>query len=131
MPSSTEEIKAEVQEILALERQVNETESALMQLDAFQAFIKLQKTFKEKSAEVWKTIEKQMLDNDIKSVKGDWGSLTIAERTDFDIDPALLPSKFFVKSPDVAKIRGTYKLEGVPPKGTTPKVKKYLTKRFK
>lgn len=124
-------IKDQVTDILTLERQLEATELELMKLEKFKAFIQLQKTVREKSAEVWKRIEADMIENDIKSIKGDWGSLTIAERTDFDIDYEQLQPKFYKKVPDTTKISATYKLENKPPKGTTPKIKKYLTKRFK
>jgi len=80
--------------------------------------------------QTWKNVEQQMIENDIKSIKGEWGSLTIAERISFDYDKTELPKKFYKVVVDDKKVADTYKLEGKV-KGATPKWKKYLTKRIK
>lgn len=79
----------------------------------------------------WKDVEQQMLDNDIKSIKGDWGSLTIAERTNWKVDLDQLPSKFVKKAPDTTKLSAHYKLTNKVPKGAEISHTKYLTKRIK
>ena len=72
-----------------------------------------------------------MIDNDIKQVKGDFGTLTIAERQGWTYDEKQLPNKFFKKVVDTKKITDTYRLEGKAPKGCEPYTTKYLTKRLK
>ena len=72
-----------------------------------------------------------MIEHDIKSLKGDWGSLTIAERTNFKVDLDNLPTKFVKKVADTTKIATAYKLDGKLPKGVETSTTKYLTKRIK
>ena len=126
-----EEITGEVQSVLALEKDVAAAEAALASNEQFQNFIKLQKQFTEESARVWKAIEGQMILHDIKTIKGDWGTITVAERLGWDIDPEALPAKFIKKVPDTKRISDTFRLEGKAPKGCEPKYTKYLTKRLK
>lgn len=125
------EAEAMALEIVNLGKKVEEEQAALMQNEAFKNFIELQKTFQERSAMVWAAIEANMINNEIKSIKGAWGSLTIAERLGWDIDLDELPSKFIKKVADTKKISDTFKLEGKPIKGASPKYSKYLMKRFK
>lgn len=118
MSNTEDKIKLTVQQTLELQREV---EAKIAEI----------KDAQSKIDETWASVERTMIDNDIKSIKGDWGSLTIAERIGWDTDEELLPKKFFKKVVDVKKLTDTYKLEGKAPKGATPKYTKYLTKRFK
>jgi len=127
MANVEEEIKAEVMKVVELQQQLETS----MNSDEFQRFIKLQKDINAKAAELWKQIEAAMIEKGVKSVKGDFGSVTIAERTDFDVDILTLQPKFFSKVPNMTKIRGTYNLEGSAPKGVTARTKLYLTKKLK
>lgn len=79
----------------------------------------------------WKQVEEVMITNDIKSIKGEWGSLTIAERLNWKVDFDQLPKKFIKKVADTKKISDSFRLEGKPPKGAEPSYTKYLTKRIK
>lgn len=82
--------------------------------------------------ETWDAVEQAMIDNNIKSIKGDWGSLTIAERNTFraeDIDT--VPRKFIKKALDTRKVDAHMKLTGELPKGVTSSQTRYLTKRIK
>ena len=90
------------------------------------------KEVQSKIDDTWKSVEKQMIDNNIKSVKGEWGSLTIAERTNYkaeDID--LVPKKFIKKTLDTKKVSAAEQLTGELPKGITASQTKFLTKRLK
>lgn len=102
----------------------------------------LQRSFETKAKELkdaetqikatWKQVESVMIEHDIKSIKGDWGSITIAERTNYkaeDLDA--VPSKFLKKALDTNKIAAAFKLENKLPKGITTSVTQYLTKRIK
>lgn len=125
-------IESEVESALALQKELADTENKLMQNEEFRSFLELQKTVNAKVAEVWKKVEQQMLDNNVKAVKGDWGSLTIVEKDYFkvpDIDE--LPRKFIVKSPNDKMIRAAFKLEGKLPKGVEKTTTKYLMKKLK
>jgi len=129
--ATSEKIETEVKDLLGLAKSLKATEEQLMQNEAFRNFIEMQKEYNERSTAFWKEVETRMIDNDIKSIKGDWGSLSIAERIGWTIDTDLLPAKFIKKSPDTTKITATYRLEGKAPKGCEPYTTKYLTKRFK
>lgn len=125
-----QKIVKEVTEVKQLEAELTVLENTLSQSPEFRNFISMQKQFREKSEAVWKDVEEKMIENNIKSVKGEWGSLTIAERQGWDTTEEL-PTRFTKKVPDTKKLTDHYKLTGKVPKGATPKITKYLTKRFK
>lgn len=125
------EIEDEVIDLVKQQKELETQELELMQDPRFAKFIQAQKKFKDDSEIFWGTIENGMIKNDIKSIKGEWGSITIAERQGFDIEIEKLPSKFLKKSPDLKKIGDSYKLTGVAPAGAVPKLTKYLMKRIK
>jgi len=125
-----DEVKLEVASIIDKQRELESLESALAQNEQFQQFLAMKKEFDAVSAELWKRVEQQMIDNDIKSIKGDWGSITLAERLNFKTTDEL-PSKFYKKVVDTTKLAATYKLEGKPIKGAEPYYTKYITKRLK
>lgn len=124
-------IENKVEDIFALEKTLQEIEAELSANEQWRSFLDKQKEAQAQIASTWKAIEQQMIENDIKSIKGDWGYVTIAERIGFDIDEDLLPAKFFKKVVDVKRVGDTYKLEGKDIKGATVKYSKYLTKKIK
>lgn len=126
-------IEGEVLATLDMQRELSDLEQTLADNPNFQRFLELSKTVPKKIEESWKKIELQMIDKNIKKVSGDWGSLTIVERTGWEIDADELPPRFFKKVPDLKKITDKYKLEGEGgvPKGVTLKPSQYLMKRIK
>lgn len=130
---------SKVEEVVRTELQKYETQgqalealaAELQQNPKFAAFLEAQKQFNALQTTVWKNIEEAMIANNIKSIKTDKVTLTIAERTNFDIDTELLPNKYIKRVPNTTLIGSEYKLTGLPVKGTTPKKSLYLTKRFK
>lgn len=124
-------IEDEVQETLALAKTIQDAERELMQDEKFKRFLELQKTVPAQIDAAWRHIEMQMINNDVKSIKGEWGSLTIAERLSWDYDASLLPAKFFKKVVDTAKLSATFRLEGKAPKAAFPRYSKYLVRRLK
>jgi hypothetical protein len=131
MDKAEEVVKTELQKYEDQEQALQVLAAELQQNPKFAQFLEAQKSFSELQATVWKNIETVMLENNIKSIKTDKVTLSIAERTSFDIDLDLLPAKFIKRVPDTTKILGTFKLEGKPVKGTTPKYTQYLVKRIK
>jgi hypothetical protein len=125
------EIEDEIKDIVAKQQELATLEQQLSQNEQFRNFMQLKKTVDEQATLFWSSVESQMIQHDIKSIKGDWGSVTITERIGFDIDDDLLPNKYFKKVPNTKLIADTFKLEGKPVKGTSPKYTKYLTKRIK
>ena len=130
MATPEELLKAEVTEVLALEQSLQDREAELMANEQFRNFLEFQRTTTKRIAEFWKEVETQMIDKDIKSIKGDWGSLTIAERLNWETNEDL-PAKFYKKVVDTKKISDTYRLEGKEPKGAIKGTTQYLVKHLK
>jgi len=135
---SNQQIEQQVVSIITKEHQLEqEMEQAQKALEAdpkFKLFLQKQSQLKDaqtQSAAVWKEIEAKMIESDIKSIKGEWGYITIAERQNWNIDEALLPKKFFKKVVDTKRITDTFRLEGKPIAGAEPYTTKYLTKKIK
>ena len=128
--SKEDNIKQLAEDALAVQKAFTEYENELMQDERFKTFLIKQKEVQKEISDTWKQIETAMIENDVKSVKGDWGSITIAERLNWKTDETL-PAKFYKKTVDTKRISDTYRLEGKAPKGATPSTTKYLTKRIK
>lgn len=111
-------VKKQAEVAIALEREIS-------------AKVAEYKALQDKLTAEWKTVEGLMIDGDIKKIEGDWGSLTIAERLDFDINMDVLAPRFKKTVADTTKIRTMFQLDRKPITGATPKYKKYLTKRIK
>lgn len=126
-PTKVERLAANV---IALERTMQADEQAMMQNEQFKQFLQAQKEAKAQIAEVWAEIEKQMLAHDIKSIKGDWGTITIAERLNWKVTGELSP-RYYKKVIDTTKLSTLFRLEGKAPEGAEPYYTKYLTKRIK
>lgn len=124
-------IKAEIVQFEQEENKLQQLAAELQTNPKFAEFLEAQKAFREMENSVWKGIEAEMIANDITQVKTDRVTLSIAKRVSFDIDTDTLPAKYFKKVPDTTKITNTFKLEGKPVKGTTPKYSQYLVKRIK
>ncbi len=104
--------------------------AATLQADIQQKIAILKEAQKEIDA-TWKQVKDVMIQHDIKSIKGDWGSITIAERQNFMANMEVLPSKFIKKEINSTKVAKFYALEGKLPKGVERTTTKYLTKRIK
>jgi hypothetical protein len=124
-------IEGEVLTTLDLQKSLEDMQNELMQNEKFRQFLELSKTVPAQIEATWRKIEAQMIEHDIKSIKGDFGSITIAERIGWDVDTEQLPSKFIKKVPDLKKITDTYRLEGKEPTGCRKKTTKYLTRRLR
>ena len=130
--NETEEIlQAEVRDMIALEQELQQTELELMSDPRFQEFLVKKRNLDQQMSTFWKGVEAQMITHDIKQIKGDWGTLTIAERLDWDINEAELPRGFKKLVPDTKKLSDHYRLTGKQQKGASPRISKYLSKRFK
>lgn len=129
MESIEQKILNEVKTLQTQEQDLTALAQKLNHDPKFAMFLEAQKAFNEYQAQVWTGIQKEMIENDIRSIKTDKITLTIATRTSYDIDETVLPAKFWKKVPDTTKIATSHKLEGKPVKGTTPKQTQYLTKR--
>ena len=126
-----QEIQDVVTGVIELQQSLQTLEDQLAENEVFQSFLTKQKQAQAEIASTWKMVEQQMIEHNVKSVKGDWGSITIAERTNYKADLTELPSKFVKKVADTAKIQASHALEGKLPKGVTTSTTKYLMKRIK
>lgn len=128
-----DELKLQVNQLLSEEQELRKTADELGKANpGFVNFLKHQQEFQKKSDAFWKKLEKDMIDNDVKSIKSKrWGSITIAEKTTYkatDIDE--VPSKFVKKALDTKKVGAQFSLSGKLPKGVVAAEAKYLTKRI-
>lgn len=114
--------------VVPLEEQAKEL--MVMEQEA-QQLLKSAKQAEDKVKLFWAAFQNEMEARDVKQVKGDFGTITLVEKTSFVADIDQLPSKFIKKAPDVKKIGAAFKLEGKLPKGVTTKQSKYLLKRIK
>lgn len=131
-----ETIDAEVAEIILLQDELQKTEAALMKISSFKKFIVLRRTVEDKMSSLRNEIEAVMIpayrDGKIdKSIKREWGSVTVTESDKFEINEDELPAKFWSKKPNESLIRKTYQLDGKPPKGTKHSKKYGIMIKFK
>ena len=132
MSNKPEEIiESEVSDVLQLQQTLEQMEAELATNEVFQNFLTKQKEAQAQIAATWKKVEEQMIEHNVKSIKGEWGSITIAERTNYKADLDELPAKFIKKVADTTKIGTFHKLENKLPKGVTISTTKYLTKIIK
>lgn len=125
------EIYSKVEEQINLEKKLQLIEESLMDIPQFKQFLDLQRSVNERARTIWSTIEEKMIENNIKKIQGDFGTITVAERQNWDINEDELPNKFYKKVVDTKKITDTFRLTGKAPKGANSVVTKYLTKRLK
>lgn len=112
-----------------LEQYANEIVSS----KAFHQVIQAQQILAEAQKVVdnqWSVLRDKMEEYGVKSIKGDFGSITLAERTNLEINQDLLPENLFMTVPDTTKIRKTMALNG-DVEGVSTSTTKYLTKRLK
>lgn len=126
-----QEIENEVTDLLSQQKDLEEQEAKLMQVPEFAQYMIAQKKFQAQSEIYWESIQQQMEVHNIKSIKGNWGSISLVNKLGFDIDLKELPAKFIKKVADTKKIGEEFKLKGAAPKGATPKYSKFLQKRLK
>lgn len=131
MANVEQQVTKELEKYKEAELSLAELQQELQANPKFAQFIEAQQAFSKLQSEVWGRIEDVMLKNNVKSIKTDLVTLSIASRTSYDIDIEALPNKFIKKVPDTTKIATAHKLNGEPPKGATPRTTTYLVKRFK
>jgi hypothetical protein len=129
-------IESEVLDLFATEQTMREVESELQTNPTFLKFLELQKAVNDKAAEVWKAVGNQMIDaykagKVDKTLKFDFGTLTVKDINELDIDENLLPRNYFKRVPHTTKIRNDYALEGKLPKGVTVTKKYQFSKSLK
>lgn len=97
-----------------------------------QKFLTAMQTAKAIQADLdafWTAAETEMRNHSITSIKGDWGSLNMAQRKNWRADS--LPPRFYKQILDTAKLNAFYKSGVALPKGASFEVTTYLSKRIK
>lgn len=95
-------------------------------------FVKALQTAKTLESELqtfYATIQAEMEEHGIQSVKGDWGALTLATRKAWKADK--LPPRFYKQALDTTKLNFLFNAGEQLPKGVRFTETQYLTKRLK
>jgi len=129
-------IEEEVSEVFALERSMTEVETELRLNPDFVKFLELQKIINDKATEVWKQVGEQHIEaykagKVDKTLKFDFGTLTVKDINELEIDETELAPRYFKSVPNTTKIRNQYSLEGTLPKGVTVNKKYQFSKSLK
>lgn len=117
--------------ILRLADNLQAIDGGLIQSQAFYDFLRFQRDVKQRIDATWAEIETFMRTNNIPTVKGDWGHMTLSDgKTLYAYDEATLTDPIFYKqSLDTAAVKNHKGLFGTLPEGVTEgKGKPYLDK---
>jgi hypothetical protein len=96
----------------------------------FESFVTQAKQLQNLLENAWGQVEEQMLNHNVKSIKGDWGSLTIAERKSWKATGDL-PPRFYKQTLDTTKLNFMLNHGDTLPEAVEMKTTQYLTKRIK
>lgn len=90
------------------------------------------KELKEKHDAVIEQIKEAMIANGVQRIDGDWGYITLAERTTYKAEDIERISPEYLKSAlDTAKVKAQAVLTGQLPAGVTESKTQYITKKLK
>jgi hypothetical protein len=110
-------VQVEIDKALALQRSVAAEMQRL-------------KSVQQQVDDAWSAVQDAMEQHNVKSIKTDAGSITLAERTSYKTT-AELPDEFYKRAPDVKKIGEHHTLLDELPPGVTAQTTRYLIKRIK
>jgi hypothetical protein len=123
--------KDQVKNLIAIRKSIKRGKAGnLAENPAFLDFIAIQRQVNEEINKTWEVIEDRMTEFDIKSIKGDWGHITFAERQNFKLSGRVTPS-FTKRVLDNEKVRGYFNLYKKLPAGISLSTTKYLSKKIK
>lgn len=104
-------------------------------LAALQKFAALEVQYKEQAAivkEAENQIKQAMIDNGVQKLEGDWGYITLAERTTYSAEDITEVDKKYLKPTlDTSKVKAQATLTGELPAGVTETKTQYITKKIK
>lgn len=105
---------------------------SLVALRKFAAAEAQLKELKAKHDEVVEQVKEAMIQNGVTRIDGDWGYITLAERTNYSAtDIAEVPKRFTKLALDTTKVKAEATLKGKLPKGVTESKTQYITKKLK
>lgn len=131
MPKTDTSVESQVQEVIALQTKAQEIELAIQSNHTIRELTRQKSELDGKIADFWKAIEEAMIATGTKSIKGDWGYVTLVEKIGSWTVTDKLPAKFMKKVLDSTKISNHFKLTGKAPEGATPNFTRYLRKEIK
>lgn len=109
-----------------------DTKKALVALKKFAALEAEYKAQAEIVKEAENQIKQAMIDNGVQKISGDWGYITLAERTSFRAeDISKIAKKFIKPALDTGKVKAHATLTGDLPTGVTESKTQYITKKIK
>lgn len=107
-------------------------------LVALKKFAKAEAKLKEMKAEhdtVVEQVKQAMIANGITKISGDWGLITLAERTNYALEPGVdietIPAQYSKRVLDTTKVKAEATLSGRLPKGIAESKTQYIVKKFK
>lgn len=104
-------------------------------LVALRKFAKAEAELKELKAKhdaIIDQIKEAMIANDVTKIDGDWGYITLAERTSYKADDLeQVPPEFTKKALDTQKVKASAVLMGALPNGVAETKTQYITKKLK
>lgn len=105
---------------------------SLNALRKFAATEKRLKALKEKHDMIVDQVRVAMIENGVTRIDGDWGYITLAERTTYKADDIdRVSPQYTKKTLDTAKVKAQAVLTGEVPAGITESKTQYITKKFK
>lgn len=129
-------IEGEVMDALTLQQKLDDTEHELMLDPRFKQYLAL----RDQVNKTWEQVRKNVADVMIpayqagkidKTLKGSWGTITVTESDQFEIDEAELPRGYKKLVPDTTKIRDHYHFTGKTVKGAKQFKKYGIMLKFK
>lgn len=131
----------ELKSLLKIENSMTELQAALAENEQFQQFLAFQDSFNKKQGELFKNLEKQMIENGVEKIsidkgdlKGSWiriNSRKTWKITDEDLVPKEYKKKVTLIQVDLDQIKEDAELSGEIPKGVEIKETQYLSKKIK
>lgn len=106
----------------------NKSLNALRKFAATEARLK---ALKEKHDMIINQVKVAMIENGVQKLEGDWGYITLAERTTYSAkDISTVAKKYIKPSLDTNKVKAEVVLTGKLPEGVKETKTQYITKKF-
>lgn len=125
---TTKNIEKRAGTILRLSDGLQVQNHELIQSEAFIEFLGLQHSLQQQIDDGWKMLQQLMETRGVKSIKGEWGHITLAERRTLKASQPLSP-RFYKKVLDTNKVRAYETMKGDLPEGVIQTVTNYLSKK--
>jgi hypothetical protein len=98
--------------------------------EQFAKFVAAAKEIQGQLDAAWGYVEQSMLDGNVTQLKGEWGTVSLAERKNWKAT-TVLPPRYYKQTLDTAKLNFLYKAGEQLPAGAEFTTSQYITKRIK